>query len=123
MSVARRATAPPGPPGWQRPAALARRIGQADAVAARQCEHQLRLQAALDMNVQLAFGELFDQGIHFAHAVASLSGAKPSASRWRPDTKFNQSRSEMALPGQACKAGDSPCGSRRNRFSGSAMDA
>src|SRR3954452_13216618 len=92
MSVARRATAPPGPPGWQRPAALARRIGQADAVAARQCEHQLRLQAPLDMNVQLAFGELFDQGVHFGHAVASLSGVKPSAGRWRPDTQVSTGR-------------------------------
>jgi hypothetical protein len=24
------------------------------------------------MNVQLAFGELFDQGVHLGHAVASL---------------------------------------------------
>src|SRR4051812_34584589 len=58
-----------------------RRIGKTDAVAARQCEHQLRLQAALDMNVQLAFGELFDQAIHVGHAVVSLSGVKSSAGK------------------------------------------
>src|SRR4051812_47089730 len=99
-----------------------RRIGQADAVAARQCEHQLRLQAALDMNVQLAFGELLDQSVHFGHAVASLSGVKPSAGRWRPDTNFNQSRRKMALPGQACKAGDSASSSRNRNQSSLASD-
>jgi hypothetical protein len=33
-----------------------RRIRQADAVAARQRKHQLRLEASFDVNVQLAFG-------------------------------------------------------------------
>src|ERR1700730_8662506 len=50
------------------------RIRQADAVAARQRKHQLRLQAALDVNVQLAFGEPRNQSVGVMHAVASLSG-------------------------------------------------
>jgi hypothetical protein len=45
-----------------------RRIRQADAVAARQRKHQLRLQAALDVNVQLAFGEPRDQSVGVMHA-------------------------------------------------------
>src|SRR5258708_35088046 len=51
-----------------------RRLRPADAVAARQRKHQLRLQAALDVNVQLAFGEPRDQSVGVMHAVASLSG-------------------------------------------------
>jgi hypothetical protein len=53
-----------------------RRIRQADAVAARQRKHQLRLQAALDVDVQLAFGKPRDQGVGVMHAVASLSGVE-----------------------------------------------
>src|SRR5262245_1470985 len=45
-----------------------RRIRQADAVAARQRKHQLRLEAPLDVNVQLAFGELRDQSVGVMHA-------------------------------------------------------
>ena len=40
---------------------LDRGIGQPDAIAARQGEHQFRLQAALDVDVQLAFRQPFDQ--------------------------------------------------------------
>ena len=35
---------------------LDRRIGQRNAIATRQRKHQFRLEAALDMNVQFAFG-------------------------------------------------------------------
>src|SRR5262249_39807069 len=45
-----------------------RRIRQTDAVAARQRKHQLRLQTALDVNVQLAFGEPRDQSVGVMHA-------------------------------------------------------
>jgi len=40
-----------------------RGIRQADAVAARQRKHQLRLEASFDVNVQLAFGQLRDQDV------------------------------------------------------------
>ena len=43
-------------------------IRQADAVAARQRKHQLRLEAALDVNVQLAFGQGFDQRVGCMHS-------------------------------------------------------
>ena len=49
------------------PQRLDRGIRQLDAVAARQREHQLRLEAALDVNVQLAFGQALDQGVHIGH--------------------------------------------------------
>jgi hypothetical protein len=40
-----------------------RGIRQADAVAARQRKHQLRLEAPFDVNVQLAFGQLGNQRV------------------------------------------------------------
>ena len=42
-------------------------VGQLDAVAARQREHQLRLEAALDVDVQLALRQPFDQRIVLVH--------------------------------------------------------
>ena len=42
---------------------LNRRIGQRNAIAARQRKHQLGLEAALDVNVHLAFGQTRDQGV------------------------------------------------------------
>ncbi len=64
---------------------LDRRIGQADAVAARQREHELRLQAAFDVNVQFALGQSFDERGEIVHPVAypaltrSGRGSVPSA--------------------------------------------
>ena len=49
-----------------------RRVWQADAVAPRQRKHQLRLEAAFDMDVQLAFGKSRDQGIRVRHLRHSL---------------------------------------------------
>jgi len=49
-----------------------RRISKRDAVAPRQREHQLGLQAALDMNVELAFRQPLDQRVeHFEVTEAS----------------------------------------------------
>jgi hypothetical protein len=51
------------------PHRLDRRIWQADAVAARQREHKLRLEAAFDVNMQLAFGKLRDEDVGGLHCV------------------------------------------------------
>ena len=53
---------------------LDRRIGQRNAVAARQREHQFRLEAALDVNVQFAFGQTRDQGLNHMHFTACVAG-------------------------------------------------
>ena len=49
------------------PQRLDRRIGQADAVAARQREHHFGLEASFDVNVQLTFGEPLDQTVRVLH--------------------------------------------------------
>ena len=64
---------------------LDRWIGQADAVAARQRKHELRLQAAFDVNVQFALGQPLDERGEIVHPVAypaltrSGGGSVPSA--------------------------------------------
>ena len=92
-----------------------RRILQPDAVAARQREHQLRLQASLDMNVQFALGEPFDQGVQVGHSVASLSGVK-----WRyppsgepPDARSISRGGRWRSLGKT--ASKHACGSGENR--------
>jgi hypothetical protein len=39
-------------------------MGQENAVATRQYEHQLRLKAAFNVNVQFALGQTSNQGVH-----------------------------------------------------------
>src|SRR5262249_31410578 len=50
-------------------------VGKRDAVAGGELKHELGLEAALDMHVQLAFGQPFDEARQVAHA--SASGSKP----------------------------------------------
>jgi EAL domain-containing protein (putative c-di-GMP-specific phosphodiesterase class I) len=50
------------------PQRLDRWVGQADAVAARQREYHFGLEAALDVNVQLAFGKPLDQTVRVLHS-------------------------------------------------------
>src|SRR5450755_284651 len=57
---------------------LDRRVGQRNAIAARQRKHQLGLEAALDVNVHLAFGQTRDQGVNHQHCTAYCCQA------WRP---------------------------------------
>ena len=65
-----------------KPVGLAHRVDrfvfQPHAVAARQRQHQLRLQAAFDVNVQLALGQPFDQGVDLVHLLV------PPARRQKP---------------------------------------
>ena len=52
-----------------------------DAVALRQLEHQLGLEAALDMHVQLGLGQAGDEAVEIGHGpetIRSPAGRKPS---------------------------------------------
>ena len=44
-------------------------VGQLHVVALGQRKHQFRLEAAFDVNVQLAFGQAFDQRFNLGHRV------------------------------------------------------
>jgi len=77
-----------------------RRVRQANAIAPRQREHQLRLEAAFHMDVQLAFGKLRDQGIDVVHLRYS---------RWIRRLS-NAPHSNAMRETDGCTRSDSPSG-------------
>src|SRR5262249_41218540 len=82
-----------------------------DAVAARQRKHQLRLEAALDVNVQLAFGEPRDQSVGVMHA-------KPETIR-RPgdsDSSYRSPAPESFDPGATSNHSPPPLGNPVPRY-------
>ena len=66
---------------------------QGDAVAAAQLEHQLGLQAALDMQVQFGLGQTGDETVERVHDYPLASTAAPTARALTPFIRRRRSGS------------------------------